>query len=851
MNPDQVRELFRLLEQKYSAPYIIRYRKDIAANLTDDDIAVFRRFLHDLHILDDERKRILQKLQEQGVENEELVQSIEGAENLSELFDYYVPYRPRKRARSRHAASQGLVPFALKIIEHELDHSDLAVGAQEYINPDVELHSVADVLRGVFYIISDWIAEEKSHRDVQRNIIERKGRLVAKRTGKWNRRMHDEFRDYADFAMPLSQVHHSHVLALMRGKRQNALRYRVEAPVEEMNLQAAELYLEGGEKEFYEIDAAFHDNRSLPEGEELVALSGPQLLYWCIRESIDRTLAPILGKEKERDLRKDAQEHALDIVRRNLRAKLMVCPVEKGGVLGIEPGFRTGCKLAALDEAGNIIDTRIVYPHTPKNEWDEAKSAITEMISSHGLSVACVGNSNGSRETEKLLAEIIDETGDEFRYTITECGPAEIYTKSASAGRELEGLAPKMHTAVALGRQLLRPLEELTKVSLTNLCTIPYAKEINRHQLEQELRYVAEECVGEVGPDPNTAPATLLQYVPGLNYEAAGGIIKWREENAPLETRRALREVPGFDIEMWYKAAPFMKIREAENPLDATRIHPDHYRVALAILKQLGMEPDELRDAEKRAAIGSRRKEIKLTELEDQFDIHYLSGKEILSELIDPWPDPRRDMPSRALRQGPLTFHRIAPFQMLRGTVKKVVDFGAFVDIGVGEDGLVHVSELSEEFVESPYDIIFAGEEVTVWVVDISPESRRIALSMRSKESAQKAAQKREKIKQQKESMRRVEQKKKEAYQHVPTARLPSSMQQAKAAAGQQSQRMKKIREFGGQSTGTASDAGRKEDGKKVGDDDKKAQSEEERASGSDLLKRLQFASIEKRGEDR
>ncbi len=853
LNLEQVRELFRLLEQKYSAPYILRYRQDLAANLNTDDIAVFRRFLQERDELEKERAKIQEKLKEQGVENEELSESIETAETLSELFDHYVPYRPRKRSRSRLAISRGLAPLALQIIEHELDHADLAAGAREYTNPDMELHTISDVLTGVYYIISDWIAEEKSHRDAQRTVINNKGRLIAKRIGKWDKRMHDEFREYSQFAEKLSDVHHAQVLSLMRGKRLNALRFRVETPLEDMYLQAAELYLEGGEREFYEIDASFHDQKALPAEDKLTELTGPQLLYWCIRESISRTLAPILSKEKERDLRKNAQEHALGIVRRNLRSKLLTPPVGNGRIMGIDPGFRTGCKLVALDDNGTVLDSKIVYPHTPKNKWDEAKETIAAMIGEHQLSVASLGDNNGSRETENLLAEIIEENCNEFRYLIQECGPAEIYAKSNLAARELGDVVPeKMRTALALGLQALRPIEELTKVDLTNICALPYLKEINKADLEKELYSVAEECVGEVGPDINTAPVSLLRYVPGLTYKAAREITEWREDNPPFKTRRDLRQVPALDIEMWYKSAPFVRVGDPESPLDITRIHPDHYRMAQAILEQLQLTVDDLKDPEQRDVIRTKKKEVDLTGLEEQFDMHYLYGKFMLDELAQPWPDPRREMSPPPLRQAPLSLDRIKPLQMLEGEVQKVVDFGAFVDIGAGEDGLVHISELSEKFVESPYDIVFPGETVTVWVMDIDPENKRIALSMRSEESARRASQKRAKIKEQKETRKRIDQKKKEAQTRVPTAQLHSSMQQSKAAAGRQSQRMKKIKEFRGHEEKTAPpETAKQQSVKKEKETDEKRRSDEDNVQGDDLLKRLQFAAIEKRGEDK
>jgi len=854
LNPEQVRELFRLLEQGYSAPYITIYRKDLAGHLTAEDIAKFRTALYSQQKLDKERNKILSKLKDQGIEDEDLIQNINSAGSLKELFDYYVPYRPRRQSQSRLAQSQGLAELARQVVEHELDHSNLEKGAEKYVNPEVGINTTVDVLQGAFHIINDWVAEEKTHRDMQRRVLDAHGRLLSYKSGKWDKETYKQFFEYDAFAAKLSKIHPSQTLCIMRGHRLNALRYRIDSPIEKMYLQAAELYLEGGESEFYEIDSKFHDRKSLPEGEELTALTGPELLYWCIRESLAKILAPILSKEKIRDLRQEAGRHALNLARKDLRSKLMMSPIEEGKkVLGIDPGFRTGCKLAALDENGELLDSKIVHPHTPKFNWEEAKSTIVELINTHNLTAAALGDGNGRDETEKLLGEVIDEGCSEFSYAVLNSSPADTYAKSSNAKKELaDTVDKKMYKAVALARQLIQPLEELTKGPLHNLCDTKYFKEINQTELEKELNCVAEDCVGAVGPDINTSPTTLLQYVPGLNYQTARNIKEWMGENGPLAARRAIRQIPDINVNMWYRAAPFIKVNDSDNPLDRTRIHPDHYRIAEAVLEQIGLTKEDLKDEEKREMVKTKKGSVDLNALEEKFDMHYLYLKHIIDELITPWPDPRKNMPSLALRKGRPTFEQLEQFQMLHGIVQKVVDFGVFVDIGVGEDGLVHISEISENFVESPYDVVFPGQEVTVWVVDVDPKKKRIALSMRSKESAMKAADKRAKIEKQKQERKKAAQKIREAHSRVPEADLPSSMQQTKSAAGKQSRRMEKIKSFSGQK-GNVSGAGKtkKGDGKTQKAPDHEKDPQKEGKEGGNLLERLQFAAIEKRGKEK
>ncbi len=853
LSVEQVRELMQLLSDEVSAPFILRYRKDLAANLSTDDLDALRREARRLETLERERRRLFRKLEEQGVLGEELGQKLNSAETTSELIDYYVPFRPRKRSRSRLAFAQGLEGLARQVFMQEDPIPLLSEAAAAYIDPEKGLTDVGEVLEGAFHIICDWMAEEKSHRDRQREVLRKQGALASWAFKKsLPRRLRGEFRDYLHFEAPLQDVHPYHVLCMMRGKRLKILNYGVRPSLAGMYRAAADLYLRGGAEQFNQIDVRFHETQGAPKGAALGELSGAEFLYWCIRISLTKALVPILTREVERQLRKKAEELGADIIKRNLRSQLMVRPLKGHRVLGISPGYRTGCKLAALDENGGVLETAIVYPHTPRFESDEAKAEIVALIQRHELDVAAIGEGTAWQETERLISEVISESCPEFRYAVVSEMGAQAYAGSSLANRELRGLSRPLQTAVALGRQLLDPLAELTKVGLRDLCSPRYVKEVEDSTLEKTLRRAAEECVAEVGPDLNSSPRSVLKYVPGLDSTTALEVVKYREQNGAFANRSRLREVPKVDEGIWRGAVGFVKVSESENPLDATRIHPDDYPVAVAILEQLGMSPEDLREKEGRAKIASKRGEVKFAELEKQFNVHYLYLKDMLDELANPWPDPRLNEDGPMLRRHELAFEDLEPGQTLYGTVRKVVGFGAFVDVGVSEDGLVHISELADEFVPSPYDVVSTGDLVKVRVVEVDAEKRRIALSMRS-EGSRRVAPKGERTGRKRRPSRRLPVGTRQEGVAVAQKVSPKGgIRAPQSTLGKESWRVKKVAAFArkGRAEEKAPDSG----GKEVAGRKRRQPEEKHRprpARLDELLDKLDFAAIERRGEQK
>ncbi len=735
LSAEQAAEILRLLDSGYSIPYIMRYHKELAAGLQADGFYELIEEKRRHEKLQTRRRRILKKLKQRDILTEELEQKMNQARTMRELVDCYVPFRPRKRSRSRQALSQGLGPLAVAVFSQEELIPDMGAAAEPYVDPEKELNDVESVLQGVFHIVSDWVAEEKSHRDRQRGVFRQGASIVVKRAARsLPGRLVREFRTYFDFRQKAEGLHPYQMLTILRGKRLKVLDYHFEGPVEEMGRAAAALYLTGGASQFEQIAAELGAMGDLTRGEELKKLNSTEFLVACIKYSLQSILLDVAARELEQELRKRAEALALDIIRRNVRSMLMVKPVVKP-VLGIHPGYRTGCKLAAVDDRGNVLETTTVYPHAPQNEAEAAKETISRLINEHNLGVLVIGDGTAAEETENLVSELIAEKFPDLRYAVLSEVGIETYSTSRAARNELPDVRPEERRSVALCRRLLDPLFELVKISPRVLCPAPYVDEVNGAAWKEVIDWLIEECVCEVGVDVNTAHCSLLRYVSGLGPEKALAVAQHREKNGPFKSREQLRDVPKIDEESYDRAVGFIRVEGSENPLDVTRVHPRFYPVAEAICTQLGVPLEKLRTEEGKQQIRDRRSEIKLADLEKQFDVHYLLLKEMIAELGDSWPDPREHEQTPHLRQRRLSIQQLEPEQWLTGVVRNIADFGVFVDIGVGEDGLIHISELSDKYVQSPYDIVSVGDLARVRVVRVDKEKGRIALSMRAEGS--------------------------------------------------------------------------------------------------------------------
>jgi uncharacterized protein len=848
---EQAKQILDLLDDGYSIPYVMRYHKELAAGLEPEGFYELIEERRRLEKLDSRRRKILKKLEEREILTDELRQTIENAQDMRELIDHYVPYRPRKRSRSRQALAQGVQPLATRILAQEEFISDVAAAAEPYVNPEVGLNAVPDVLEGVFHIVSDWVAEEKTHRDRQRQVFRQEADIVVGRSGRsLPGRLVREFKSYFDFRQKASKLHPYHMLVILRGKRMKALQYRLEAPLEAMERAAAELYFAGGAGQLEQVQAEIGTEPPGADGEALKTLNSIEFLAACIHHSLTSILMDITAREMEKDLCKQAEDLALSIIRRNVKAMLMAKPVKRR-LLGIHPGYRTGCNLAVLDEEGNVLTTGTVYPHPPQNEVAAAKEELARIIREHNVEVIIIGDGTGAQETEALIAGLITETEADAQYTIAPEVGLEAHSGSRSARSDMPDIDPGERCAVALSRRIHDPLTELVKVNLRDLCPQPYADDVNGGSLKKLLDRLVEECVCEVGVDANKSHYSMLRYVSGLGPEKAQELVTFRESRGTFTDRQQLRMVPKIDQESYERAAGFVCIAESENPLDRTRIHPRFYPVALAICRQLELDVAELNTEEGRARVREQASQVQLTDLEKEFDVHYLLLKDILSELSDPWPDPRADGQEPVLRKRRLTMDDLEPDTWYAGTVRNIVDFGVFVDLGIGEDGLVHISELSDGYVQSPYDVVCVGDSVRVRVLRVDQEKRRIALSMRSESSRRERPSRGPRRRREPSGPRRPERDLSDV--SVPEAK-PTSVRAPRSTLGTESRRVQKA-QLGGRQDADHEQAAAESAGAEqqpVSADAAAEASEEggaEKADVTGLLGKLGLGSIERRGK--
>ncbi|MCD6416785.1 MAG: S1 RNA-binding domain-containing protein [Planctomycetes bacterium] len=790
---EQVQRILELLESGCSIPYILRYHKELAANLKAEDFYDLLEEKERLDKLARRRVKIVKKLQDRGALPEGLEEQIQQAGTIHELVDYYVPYRPRKRSRSRLALAQGLEPLATKLFAQQEFIPDLAAEAEPYVGTAEGLADVESVLEGAFCVVSDWIAEEKTNRGRQREVLKKYGEIVShRRKRSLPGRLVHQFRSYFDFRERVGELHPYHMLMILRGKRSKVLDYSVLPPLEQMQKAAAELYLPGGAAQFSRTTSELGDAALTNQGKDLKNLNSTEFMVACIKHSIENTLARVLVREVERGFSQKAADYALDSIRRNVKSRLMVRPLPRR-TLGIHPGYRTGCNVAALDEQGNVLQTTTIYPHAPRDEREEATETLVRMIEEHKLEVAAIGQGAAVEETEDLLSDIIKDRFNDLSYAvICEDGLKE-YSRSRSAQNELSDMTRSERVAVAVGRRLIDPLSELIKVKPSDLCPPSYVDDVDSEMLRVLLHRVIEECVCSVGVDLNNVQQNMLCYISGLDPEQALQIVSERENKGPFKSRRQLRDVPKVDEESYRQAVGFVRAPASSNPLDVTRIHPNLYPVAEAICEQLDLSIEDMTTEEGKKKLQEHRAEIRLADLEKQFDVHYLLLKDVVDEMIHPWPDPRLEEPAPVLLKKRLTLAELEPDQWLQGTVRNIVEFGVFVDVGVGEDGLIHISELADGFVETPYDVVCVGDSIRARVVRVDEEKSRIALSLRKKGAPKKEVEPpKQKHRERASSRREPSQKVARAPDRKPGAAAASVVRTPKSTVGWDSRRVQK-----------------------------------------------------------
>jgi protein Tex len=704
----QVESAVRLLDAGNTIPFITRYRKDQTGGLDEEQIRRIQDEVNRLRMLVERKQTILRSIDSQGKLTPELAAAIEKAESIKWLEDLYLPYKPKKQSLATLARERKLEPLAAEIMSGNPAAADLDHRAADFIDPDRQVNNVADVLLGVGHILAEDFSERADLRSRLRRILKKTGQLVSTKT-EIAEQQGKEFRDYFEFKQPLNKIPPHRVLAINRGERAKLLRVKIETDEAALIQETDSL-----------LTPADHPHADF--------------IRECARDALQRLVLPSLEREIRREITEAAEAHAVVVFAKNLRNLLLLPPVCGKRVLAVDPGFKSGCKLAALDEFGNLLDQTVIHLVGKDERKLEGRAKIVELIKQHSLAVIALGNGTACRETEDLLAELLanELKDDGVAYVIVNEAGASVYSTSPLGREELPQYDATLRSSINIGRRLLDPLSELVKIDPGSLGVGLYQHDVKAKHLRTSLDAVVESCVNYVGVDLNTASPALLRYVSGLNQLTARRLYDHRLANGPFRNLEQLKEVSGLGEATFVQAAGFLKIADGDNPLDTTWIHPESYEVARNVLGKLGFAPEDLRQKETTAAVAQKISELEgqAEQLAADWQVGLLTLRDIMAQLTRPGRDPREDLPPPIFKRGVLKLDDLQPGMELFGSVLNVVDFGAFVDIGLHDSGLVHVSQLANRFVRDPHDVVSVGDIVKVWVVEIDKTRRRVSLTM-------------------------------------------------------------------------------------------------------------------------
>ncbi len=693
VQPTQVSATIRLLDEGNTIPFIARYRKEQTLNLDEFKIRQIEETVQKFRQVDDRRETIVKTVAEQGKLTDELREKIEAAESITELEDLYAPYKPKRRTRAGIAREFGLEPLALLILEQPHKGAAPEAAAKAYITEEVP--TLEDALQGARDIVAEQISDDADVRGELREKANQFSSLTCTRI-KDSEDPKGTYETYYQFEGRVAYLRPHQVLAMNRGENEKVLRIKVDVP--ERDWRNA-------------IESRYRvDNRSPWAGQ----------LQEAIEDSAKRLLLPAMERDVRRTLSDAAELHAIQVFAENLRALLNQPPLRQRIVMGVDPAYRTGCKIAVIDESGKVLAIDTVYPHKPQNRWDEAKARITQLVQRHKVTIISIGNGTASRETEQLIAEITRQL-DGVKYAIVNEAGASVYSASDLARAELPELDVSIRGAVSIARRIQDPLAELVKIDPKSIGIGLYQHDVNQSRLSDTLDTVVESVVNQVGVDVNTASPALLQYVAGIGPKLAGNIVSFRNENGAFASRAALKKVSGLGAKAFEQAAGFLRVLDGKNPLDASAIHPESYDPAKEILKLAGIKADSPPE-EREAALRDLQKATSIEQLAQKLGVGALTLADILEQLVRPGRDPREEVDPPLLRSDVLSMEDLQPGMILAGTVRNVVDFGAFIDIGVKQDGLLHISKIP------PGEELRVGDVLDVSILSVDKDRGRIGL---------------------------------------------------------------------------------------------------------------------------
>lgn len=699
----QVEAAVGLIDEGCTIPFIARYRKEVTGSMNDEVLRNLDERLKYLRNLEDRKEAVISSIEEQGKLTDELKAQILQAETMVLVEDLYRPYKQKKRTRATIAKEKGLEPLADYIMEQNAAEP-VEQNAAGYVNDDT-VKSVKDAIDGAKDIIAERISDVADYRTYIRDITMKEPTLI---TAAKDEKAESVYEMYYEFSEPLSRIAGHRVLAINRGEDEKFLTVKIEAP-EDRILR----YLE---------------KKTLTGGNEFTT----PVITEAIADSYSRLIAPAIEREIRSSLTDDAQEGAIKVFGKNLHQLLMQPPIAGKVVLGWDPAFRTGCKLAVVDPTGKVLDTKVIYPTEPHNKVAEAKAELKKLIKKYGVSVISVGNGTASRESEQIIVDLIKELDDSVEYVITNEAGASVYSASKLATEEFPDFDVAQRSAVSIARRLQDPLAELVKIDPKSIGVGQYQHDMNQKKLGEALTGVVEDCVNQVGVDLNTASASLLEYISGISKTVAKNIVDYREKNGRFTNRKQLLKVAKLGPKAYEQCAGFMRIQGGDNPLDSTSVHPESYDAAAQLLKLLGYDVNAITSGEL-AQLHSKIDSMQ--EMAERLSVGEITLEDIVKELEKPGRDPRESMPKPILRKDVLDMKDLKPGMILKGTVRNVIDFGAFVDIGVHQDGLVHISQISNRRIEHPLDAVSVGDIVDVKVLDVDAAKARISLTMRIDEN--------------------------------------------------------------------------------------------------------------------
>lgn len=699
----QVEAAVKLIDEGNTIPFISRYRKEATGTLNDEQLRNLNERLTYLRNLEDKKNQVLSSIEDQGKLTEELKAQILAAQTLVVVEDLYRPYRPKRRTRATIAKEKGLEPLA-NIITLQMTNKSIEEEAEAFVSEEKEVASVADAIAGAKDIIAEHISDEADYRIHIRDLTAKKGTIssVAK-----DPETQSVYEMYYEFEEPVKKLAGHRVLALNRGEKEKFLTIKIAAPEEDILR-----YLE----------------------KQVITRENPfttPILKEVTEDSYKRLIAPAIEREIRSDLTEKAEDGAIKVFGKNLEQLLMQPPIAGQTVLGWDPAFRTGCKLAVVDPTGKVLDTTVVYPTAPTNEKKirAAKDTVEAMIKKYGISLISVGNGTASRESEQVIVDMLKEIPEaKVQYVITNEAGASVYSASKLATDEFPNFDVGQRSATSIARRVQDPLAELVKIDPKSIGVGQYQHDMNQKKLGEALTGVVEDSVNKVGVDLNTASASLLEYISGVSKAIAKNIVVYREENGRFTSRKDLLKVAKLGPKAFEQCAGFMRITGGSNPLDATSVHPESYEAASRLLEKLGYSAEDIAGG-KLAGLSRQIRDYKKTA--DELEIGEITLRDIVKELEKPARDPRDEMPKPILRTDVLDIKDLKEGMILKGTVRNVIDFGAFVDIGVHQDGLVHISQMSEKFIKHPLEAVSVGDVVEVRVLGVDEKKNRISLSMK------------------------------------------------------------------------------------------------------------------------